>query len=110
MKTVDQISRGAANFFDEEVRPALSGWKSIAYGVAVGRALASLPQIVEQYAPILSPLGILKDGMIDAEGLAAELRTQMSKSGGKLVIPLIKDEFAFTPEDVDSLMRHIERA
>ena len=25
MKTVDQIGRGVANFFDEEVRPSLSG-------------------------------------------------------------------------------------
>lgn len=110
MKTVDQVSRGAANFFDEEVRPSLQGWKSIAYGVAVGRALASLPQMIEQYAAILSPLGIYKDGMIDAEGLAAELRSQMAKSGGKLTIPVMKDEFTFTSADVDSLMRHIERA
>lgn len=110
MKTVDQISRGAANFFDEEVRPSLQGWKSIAYGVAVGRALASLPQMIEQYAPVLSPLGILRDGMIDAEGLATELKKQMEKSGGKLTIPVMKDEFTFTPVDVDSLIRHIERA
>ena len=110
MKTVEQISRGAADFFDEEVRPSLSGWKSIAYGLAVGRALAGLPQMVQQYAAVLSPLGILKDGMIDAEGLAAELKKQMEKSGGKLVIPVMKDEFAFTPADVDSLLRHIERA
>lgn len=110
MVTVDQISRGAAGFFDEEVRPALAAWKQIAYGLAVGRVLANLPQMVEQYASILSPLGILKDGMIDAEGLAAELRKQMEKSGGKLTIPILKDEFTFTAADVDSLMRHIERA
>lgn len=111
MKTVDQVSRGAANFFDEEVRPSLQGWKSIAYGVAVGRALASLPQMIEQYAAILSPLGILKDGMIDAEGLAAELRMQMEKNNGELVVQLMGgDMFTFKPKDVDSLMRHIERA
>ena len=110
MKTVDQISRGVANFYDAEVRPSLSGWKQIAYGIAIGRAAANAPQMVEQYAPILSPLGILKDGMIDAEGLAAELRQQMEKSGGKLSIPVLGDVFTFTPTDVDSLMRHIERA
>lgn len=110
MKTVDQISRGVANFFDEEVRPSLSGFKQIAYGVAVGRAAANAPQMIAQYAPILSPLGILVDGKIDAEGLAAELRKQMDKSGGKMVVRLFGDEFAFTPADVDSLMRHIERA
>lgn len=110
MKTVDQVSRGAASFFDEEVRPSLQGWKAVAYGVVVGRVLASLPQMVEQYAAILSPLGIYRDGMIDAEGLASELRSQMAKSDGKLVIPIMKDVFTFTPNDVDSLMRHIERA
>ena len=110
MKTVDQISRGVANFFDAEVRPSLSGGKAILYGIAVGRAAANAPQMVEQYAPILSPLGILRDGKIDAEGLAAELRQQMEKNGGKLTIRLMGDEFAFSPADVDSLMRHIERA
>lgn len=110
MKTVDQVSRGVANFFDEEVRPSLQGWKAVAYGVVIGRVLAGLPQMVEQYAPLLSPLGILKDGMIDAEGLAAELRRQMEKSGGSMVIPVMKDVFTFTPNDVDSLLRHIERA
>ena len=43
MKTVDQVSRGVANFFDTEVRPSLSGWKAIAYGVAVGRIAKGLP-------------------------------------------------------------------
>ena len=110
MKSVDQVSRGVASFFDEEVRPSLQGWKAIAYGVAVGRAAANLPQMIEQYAPILSPLGIVKDGMIDAEGLAAELRTQMAKNGNVLTVPVAGDKFTFGPADVDNLMRHIERA
>ena len=110
MKTVDQISRGVANFYDAEVRPSLSGWKQIAYGVAVGRIAAGMPKLIEQYAPILSPLGILSDGMIDAEGLATELRKQMEKSDGKLTVPVMSDTFTFTLSDVDSLMRHNERA
>ena len=110
MKSVDQVSRGVAGFFDDEIRPSLSSGKGILYGIAVGRIMANMPNLIAQYAPILSPLGIYKDGMIDAEGLAAELRSQMAKSGGKLTIPVMKDEFTFTSADVDSLMRHIERA
>ena len=110
MKTVDQVSRGVANFFDTEVRPSLSGWKAIAYGVAVGRIAKGLPRLMEQYAAILVPLGIVEDGMVDVEGLAAELRSQMEKSGGELTIPIMGDAFTFKPHDVDSLARHIERA
>ena len=110
MKSVDQISRGAANFFDQEVRPSLSGGKAILYGIAIGRIAANAPQLVSQYAAILSPLGILKDGMIDAEGLAAELKKQMERNGGALSVPIMGDVFTFKPADVDNLMRHIERA
>lgn len=110
MKTVDQISRGVANFFDTEVRPSLSGWKAIAYGVAVGRIAGRLPVLMEQYAAVLSPLGIVQDGMVDVEGLATELRSQMEKSGGVLNIPIMGDVFTFKPHDVDTLVRCIERA
>ena len=110
MKSVDQISRGVANFFDAEVRPSLSSGKGILYGIAVGRIAANAPNLIAQYAPILSPLGILKDGMIDAEGLATELRNQMSRNGDTLTVRIMNDEFVFRPGDVDSLMRYIERA
>lgn len=110
MKTVDQISRGVANFFDEEVRPSLSGGKAILYGIAVGRIAANAPNLMEKYAPVLTPLGILKDGEVDVEGLAAELKTQMQRSGGVLSIPIMGDTFSFHPQDVDALMRCIERA
>lgn len=112
MKTVEQFSRGVANFFDEEVRPSLSGGKAILYGIIVGRAAAGMPQLIEQYAAILAPLGILRDGMIDAEGLAAELKSQMQKNGGELTVPIkmLNDTFTFRMGDVDTLMRCIERA
>jgi hypothetical protein len=110
VKSVEQISRGVANFFDAEVRPSLSGGKQILYGIAVGRIAANAPALVTQYAPILSPLGILQGDMIDAEGLAAELRNQMARSGGQLNVPIMNDTFIFKPQDVDTLMRHIERA
>ena len=110
MKTVDQISRGVASFYDEEVRPSLSGWKAIAYGVAVGRVASRLPVLMEQYAAILVPMGIVQDGKVDAEGLAAELRKQMEKSGGTLAFNVMGDTFAFKLSDVDALMHHIERA
>lgn len=110
MVTVDKISRGVANFFDTEVRPSLSGGKQILYGIIVGRAASNAPKLIEQYAPILSPLGILADGMIDADGLAAELRKEMARSGGQMIVRVMGDEFVFKPQDVDSLMRCIERA
>lgn len=110
MKTVDQVSRGVANFYDAEVRPSLSGLKAIAYGVIVGRIAANMPKLIEQYAPVLTVLGILKDGEIDMEGLAAELKGQMQKNGGSLDVPIVGDVFTFKTADVDSLIRHIERA
>lgn len=110
MKTVDQVSRGVANFFDEAVRPSLSGWKAIAYGIAVGRAAANAPNLIGKYEAQLSVMGILKDGMLDVEGLAAEIKGQMNKSGGELTIVVMGDTFKFRPADVDTLVNCIERA
>lgn len=110
MKTVDQISRGVANFFDAEVRPSLSGWKAILYGIAVGRIAANMPELIEQYASILVPLGIAKDNMIDVEGLAAELKKQIDRNNGTMDVTIMGDTFSFKPHDVDTLVRHIERA
>lgn len=110
MKTVDQIARGVTGFYDMEMRKNLDGWKAIAYGVALGRIAANMPRLVEQYASILAPVGVLVDGKVDVEGLAAELRSQMEKGEGKLVIPIFNDVFTFTPGDVDTLLRYIERS
>ena len=110
MKTADQIGRGVADFFDTEIRPSLTGFKAIAYGVAVGRVASRLPVLLDQYAAILVPMGIVQDGKVDAEGLAAELRKQMDKSGGALTFSILGDTFTFKASDVDALMRCIERA
>ena len=110
MKTVDQISRGVADFYDTEVRPSLSGWKAIVYGVVVGRAAANAPELIKEYETPLKALGILRDGMIDAEGLAAEMREQMNRSGGELTVHIGGDKLTFRQPDIDALMRCIERA
>jgi hypothetical protein len=110
MRPVDQVSRGLAHFYDTEVRQSLSGWKAIAYGVGVARIASNMPNIISQYSALLTPLGIVRDGMVDVDGLAAELRSQMEKSGGTLVIPIMGDTFTFRPADVDTLVRCIERS
>ena len=99
-----------ANFFDEEVRPSLPGGKQILYGIAVGRMASNMPKLMERYASVLAALGLIQDGKVDAEGLAAELRAQMAKSGGELRFDILGDTFVFKPHDVDALMRHVERA
>lgn len=110
MKPVDQVGRGVANFFDAEIRPSLSGGKAILYGVVVGRVVSNAQNLIQQYAALLSPLGLIDGNMVDVEGIAAELRKQMDKSGGSMMIRIMNDEFKFTSADVDSLLKHIERA
>lgn len=110
MKPVDQVGRGVARFFDEEVRPSLSGGKAILYGIAVGRIASNAPAILSRYAAILEPLAVVQDNQVDVEGLAAELKTQMQKNGGFMTVRIMQDEFTFKPQDVDALVRCIERA
>ena len=110
MKSIDQVARGVADYYDVVVRPTLTGGKAILYGLAVGRAASRAREIVGRYEDVLTMLGVYKDGMLDVEGLAAEMRAQMNKNGGVLIVPIGKDEFRFKPEDVDELVRHIEKA
>lgn len=56
---------------------------------------ANAGQMIEQYAGPLGMLGIFKDGQIDVEGLAAELKRQMQSSGGALSVPIGSDVFTF---------------
>ena len=47
---------------------------------------------------------------VDVEGLASELKNQMQKNGGFMTVRIMQDEFTFKPQDVDALVRCIERA
>lgn len=55
-------------------------------------------------------MGLIHGDQIDVEGLAAEIKEQMRKNGGELVVPVMGDEFRFSATDIDSVLRHIERA
>lgn len=113
MKTVDQISRGVAHFFDTEVRPSLNGTKGILYGMAVGVAMNNAGKIVAQYMPTMQLMGIADgSGQIDVEALGAELKKQMRAGGGELVLNVGiggKDQFTFRETDVDRLIEAINR-
>ena len=110
MKTCAQIGRGVANFFDEEVRPSLPSGKAILYGLVVARAAQKMEDIIKAFAGPLAMLGVVDDtGGIDVEALAAELKKQMEKNGGQLIVTIGKDEFVFRPREVDALMEYINR-
>lgn len=110
MKSAEQIARGAAAYFDAEVRPAMTGTKGVLYGVAVGTMLSNPARLLDKYGGVLDVMGIRDGEQIDVEALGVQLKQQMTKNGNELVFRLFGDDFTFHPADVDNLLRYIERA
>ena len=110
MIPVDQVGRGIAVFYDEEVKPSIPDWKGMMYGVVVGRVASRLPKLIAEYAQPLLALGLAGEDGLDVEGVAADIKSQMQKNGGVMIIPLMGDKMTLRGADIDALVRCIERA
>lgn len=110
MKSVEQVARGVALYYDEYIRPSLSGGKGVLYGVAIGSALAHPERMLSRYGGLLETIGLVENGQIDIDTLASEMRKQMGKGDGKLPVHILNDDFTFTVSDVDTLVNCIERS
>ena len=73
-----------AQFLDVAVAPKASGWQRFGAYAAAFVMQARLPQIMEQYGPIMQMAGVLDEqGMIDID-LAHNLATYAMEKSGKV--------------------------
>ena len=73
-----------AQFLDVAVAPKASGWQKFGAYAAAFVMQARLPQIMEQYGPIMQMAGVLDEqGMIDID-LAHNLATYAMEKSGKV--------------------------
>ena len=73
-----------AQFLDVAVMPKASGWQKFGAGAAAFVIQHRMPQIMEQYGPVMKMAGVLgDDGMLDIE-LAHNLAVYAMDKAGKI--------------------------
>ena len=73
-----------AQFLDAAVMPKASGWQKFGAGAVAFVVQARLPQIMEQYGPVMKMAGVLgEDGMLDID-LAYNLSKYAMEKAGKV--------------------------
>ena len=116
MVSMNQIEAGVSHWLDRELMPKLptggayDGLKKAAtvalalYAIKRGRAaLDSLTQ-----NSFLSTIGAVdREGNIDIEGLAEEMKTQMPEAGLKVSVPMVGN-MTFYRNDIDDMLRYIK--
>lgn len=107
-----KVISGIVRYIDKEIYPGMSEWQELMARIAVSRILSNEDAIKTAISSntFLRTFSIVgEDGNIDVDGLARDLKVEISKKG-KLEIELpIFGKFKFSESDVDRLYQEIQR-
>lgn len=109
--TYEAVMQGIVNYMNKEILSTMTDWQAMLARIAISRVLQSkdgIKALLTQNT-FLQTFGVISaDGTVDVDGLARDLKEQLT-SMGKLEIELpIFGKFGFTAEDVDVLQRYIK--
>lgn len=111
--TYDAVIQGILNYVNKEIISTMADWQAMLARIAISRILSGkdgLRAAITQNT-FLQSMGIVSvDGIVDVEGLARDLKEQISIAG-KLEIELpVFGKYSFIPEDVDVLYNYVKEA
>lgn len=109
MVTVEQVRMGLANFLDQEVVPALPGWKQVVVGGWCTLSLANPDTIKKALeSPYVKAMGIvMPNGMIDIDKAKAAFLPRIRTQGSMDInIPFI-GKVGIGEAEVETLYRMI---
>ena len=111
--TYEAVVQGIVNYLNKEILSTMTDWQAMLARIAISRVLSvkgGLKDAITQNA-FLQSMGIVSvDGEIDAEGLASDLKEQIAAMGKfEMDIPIF-GKYAFSPDDVDTLLKYIKEA
>lgn len=114
MVSINQIETGVTRWLDNELMPKLPSGGSydglkkaaaVAFAMyAIKRGKTALESLAD--SSFLSTIGAARDGYIDLEGFAEEMRKQIPDDGIKVSVPMIGD-MTFYRGDIDDMLRYI---
>lgn len=109
--TYETVLQGIINYINKEILSTMADWQAMLARIAISRVLTAKDGLKTALTgnAFLQSMGIVSvDGMVDVDGLARDLKEQISLAG-KLEIDLpVFGKFGFTPEDVDVLHKYIK--
>lgn len=104
MVSIDRFQNGLSNYIDREILIKLPQWKAVAFGTAAALCIRKIPDIVKS---IPDPIGIVKDGCIDIDAVAEELKKRMDNPV-QIDIPVI-GTMTIDSTEVDRLIDYMKR-
>lgn len=105
------VLQGIINYINKEILSTMADWQAMLARVAISRILTAKDGLRAAITgnAFLQSLGVVSvDGMVDVDGIARDLKEQISFAG-KLEIELpVFGRYVFSPDDVDTLHRYIK--
>ena len=109
--TYDAVIQGIINYINKEILSTMADWQAMLARVAISRILTAKDGLRAAITgnAFLQSMGIVSvDGLVDADGLARDLKEQISLAG-KLEINIpVFGKYVFSPDDVDTLYKYIK--
>ena len=108
MVSVENVKLGINKFIDKNIISGYngSGWQRVVVPAVVSMAVNSYADKLIN-SELVSSLGIIKDGMVELDVLASEIKKRISDSGMVVEISMLGSA-TFYRADVDELMRMIK--
>jgi hypothetical protein len=107
--TFDRVLNGILKYLNNEIFSGMNDWQEMIARIAVSRIVGNGEKIKATLDnPFIKTFAIMDDdGNIDVDGLARDLKEQISQKGSlKFSIPMF-GTFCFTADDIDTLHRTI---
>lgn len=104
--TFDRVLNGIYRYLNHEIYSGMNDWQEMIARIAVSRIVGNGEKIKSMLMnnPFIKTFAIMDEGgNVDVDGLARDLKEQISQKGSiKISIPMLGN-FSFTAEDVDKL-------
>ena len=108
---LDRVLDGIAKYIDDEMYSRMNDFQEFAARVLVGRVLENSEEIQDSLINngYIRTFGIIdSDGMVDVEGLAADIKREISRKGKITFSVPMFGKMTFVPSDVDELYQRIK--
>jgi hypothetical protein len=101
---IEKVFDALAKYIDSELYPRMNDFQEFAARVLVGRVLENKDEIKDSLVNngYIRTFGIIDyDGMVDVEGLASDIKREISRKGKITFSVPMFGKMTFVPSDVD---------